>query len=208
MFVLLIGAWFCAGVVVLVLAARGTLGFHDRFDVNGSYALQGHASGVSLTARPSFGAPGAIALQLAASPAATAPAEPVRTARSSAASATAANTHSRDALSGLRGPLQTVATLLRFVAGDGWDEARDEAVARLRGVGSRRDVAAALRAAERAAGATVDVTATIDRLATRLADRMDHAERACVADMVCAIAYCGSDSSARASRAAALLLKS
>ncbi|UOM34185.1 hypothetical protein [Acuticoccus sp. I52.16.1] len=113
----------------------------------------------------------------------------------------------RSPLDTIHGPLQTVAALLYFVSGDGWGEARPQVTTRLSQVGNRRDVAAALRVAARAAAGGVEPVVAIDRLAGRLAARMDTAERACVADMIRAVAYTGTTSAARATRATALLLK-
>ncbi|ORE95891.1 hypothetical protein ATO13_03495 [Stappia sp. 22II-S9-Z10] len=114
-----------------------------------------------------------------------------------------------DPLAALAGPLDTVALLLRLVSADGWADARDEAVAALRQVGNRRDVARAITKAERLAAdaAEKDAVRTVDALTASLRRRMDRAELACITEMVSRVAYAGQNSAARASRAAALLLK-
>ncbi|RAI00698.1 hypothetical protein DLJ53_15730 [Acuticoccus sediminis] len=113
----------------------------------------------------------------------------------------------RAALDRLTGPLENVAALLCFVAGDGWDEARADVIVRLHQVGNRRDVADAIRTAERTVRAEIDAATAIDHLADKLRRRLDGAERACITDMVSKVAYAGSNSSTRASRAVARLLK-
>ena len=111
------------------------------------------------------------------------------------------------ALERLRSPLDAVAALLCFIAGTGWADARSEAVAALHQVGNRRDVDTAVAAAERAVRAGIDPVAAIDHLTAHLKARMDRAELACVTQMLATVAYSAADSSTRASRAAALLLK-